>query len=121
MLYVLGILTALQIVSAQTLWKVGLERIDFTLTRDFVLSSQLLKVVLSPYVILGVLLYASATLCFFGMLSRFSYANTQTVVVTTSLTFTFLSAVIIFHEQLRLIHLLGIGCLLLGVLLITKF
>jgi drug/metabolite transporter (DMT)-like permease len=120
MLYLFGIITALQIVAAQTLWKVGLEKINFLFSREFIFSGQVVKVLSSPYIIAGVLLYASATIIFFGMLTRFTYANTQTVVVTTSLIFTFLSAVIIFGEQLKPVNLAGVGFLLLGVLLITK-
>lgn len=121
MLYILGLLTALQVVAAQTLWKIGLERVGFTPSKDFLLSSQMFSVFTSPLVVLGVLLYVSATICFFAVLSKFDYSQAQTVVVTSSICFTFISAVAIFGENLKPINFLGIACLLLGVFFITRF
>lgn len=121
MLYILGILTALQVVVAQTLWKIGLDRVGFVADKEFILSSQVFRVFLSPLIVLGVFLYISATFSFFVLLSMFDYSHSQTVVVCSSLTLTFLSAAVIFNEQLLLINLLGVLLIFIGVLLITRF
>lgn len=121
MLYILGVITALQVVAAQTLWKIGLERTGFQPTKQFLLSTQLLEAIFSPLVLLGIILYISATISFFALLSKFEYSQAQTIVVASSITFTFLSAVVIFNEQLKFINMLGILCLFGGVLLITRF
>ena len=121
MLYVLGILTALQIVLAQSLWKIGLEKLDFQPQLSFILSTQIFKVLLSTYIIAGVLLYVSATLSFFVLLSRYEYSNAQTIVVTSSLMITFTSAILLFNEKFSVVNGLGILLVLCGVVLITKF
>ena len=121
MLYLLGLLTALQIVAAQTLWKTGLAHVGFKATKDYLLSEQIVKAIFSPMVLGGILLYGFATICFFVLLSKFPYASAQTVVVVSSLIFTFLSALLIFNEKFSPVNLLGICLLLVGVVLITRF
>jgi drug/metabolite transporter (DMT)-like permease len=121
MLYVLGLLTALQIVAAQTLWKYGLAKVGFTPTAHYIFSAQIVKAVFSPLVFGGIVLYGLATICFFILLSKYEYANAQTVVVVSSLTFTFLSALLIFNEKFNPVNVVGICLLLAGVILITRF
>ncbi len=121
MLYILGLVTALQIVIAQSLWKVGLSKTSFEPTVDYVFSGQIIKVFLSPMVLGGVLLYVSATVSFFALLSKFEYSHAQTTVVISSLIFTFLSAIVIFGEKFSFVNVLGILFLLIGVVLITRY
>jgi len=121
MLYALGVLVALQIVSAQTCWKIGLEKQGFVPKPEFLFSSHMLSVLFSPFILLGALLYLSATLLFFVMLSKYEYSNTQTLVVIASLTFSFFSAAIFFNEKIHPVNLIGIALLFVGVVLITRF
>lgn len=121
MMYLLGILVALQIVLAQTCWKVGLERQDFVPKAEFIFSSHMLSVIFSPLVIVGAFLYGCATVLFFVMLSKYEYSNAQTLVVVSSLTFTFVSAVFFFNEKLHPVNILGIALLFAGVILITRY
>jgi drug/metabolite transporter (DMT)-like permease len=121
MLYLLGVVTALQIIIAQSLWKIGLKKLDVPFDQDFIFSSHLLKFVFSFYILLGIIIYILATLTYLLLLSKYKYSSAQTVVVVTSLIFTFLSATIVFSERFKAINLVGVACLLLGVFLITKF
>ncbi len=121
MLYILGLVTALQIVIAQSLWKIGLAKIGFEPSANYIFSSQIVRVFLSPMIVVGILLYVSATITFFMLLAKFEYSHAQTVVVISSLVFTFLSSVLIFSEKLNVVNLLGIALLFVGVVLITRF
>jgi drug/metabolite transporter (DMT)-like permease len=121
MLYLLGIATALQIILAQTLWKLALKNLHEPFDKGFILSWSMLKFAFSFYVLLGVFVYILATITFFVLLSKYKYASAQTIVVVSSLIFTYLSATIIFDEHLKLINFVGIVFLLVGVFLVTKF
>jgi drug/metabolite transporter (DMT)-like permease len=121
MIYVFGLLVSLLIVSGQVLWKAGLERTAFVFSKKSVLTWDFLGVLLSPYIIAGVLSYAIATVLFMALLSKFEYTSLQAIVVSSSLMFTFIAAAMLFNEKIALINLLGLFFLLIGVILVTKF
>jgi drug/metabolite transporter (DMT)-like permease len=121
MLYLLGVVTAIQIIIAQSLWKIGLKKLDIPFDKDFIFSSHLIKFIFSFYILTGIIIYVTATLSYLLLLSKYKYSSAQTVVVVSSLIFTFLSAAFVFSERFRIINLVGVACLLLGVFLITKF
>jgi drug/metabolite transporter (DMT)-like permease len=121
MMYLLGIATALQIILAQTLWKQALKNLKQPFDKSFILSWDIFKFAFSFYVLLGVCVYILATITFFVLLSKYKYASAQTIVVVSSLIFTYLSATLIFDEHLKLVNFIGVAFLLVGVFLVTKF
>lgn len=121
MIYVYGILVAVQIVLGQVLWKVGVEKTHFVLTQEYLLSSNMLKLILNPYMFFGVLSYGLATVLYMSLLAKFQYTSLQAVVVSSSLVATFVAANLLFGEKVHLLNLLGLVFLIVGVLLITKF
>lgn len=121
MIYVYGALIAVQIVLGQVLWKMGAEKAHLNLTKDFILSQELIKFLLTPYILLGIFSYASATLIFMAMLAKHEYTHLQAIVVSSSLLFTFIAAVALFNEKVTIINLLGLCCLVAGVIFITRF
>jgi len=120
MLYVHGVLVAVQIVLGQVLWKIGVEKNHFELTKKFIFSDEFLKAMLSPYIILGVISYGIATLLFMGLLGKYQYTNLQAVVVSSSLITTFLASVVIFNEKVNAYNLLGLAFLIVGAIFITR-
>jgi drug/metabolite transporter (DMT)-like permease len=120
MIYLLGPVVALQLVLGQVLWKAAIDRYGFTLTREYVLSHQFVTFVLSPLVIGGLVVYALATLSYFGMLAKFPYSSVQAVIVSASLILTYLASAAIFHERHSPINLLGFAVLVVGVVLATR-
>jgi len=121
MIYIYGILVAVQIVIGQVLWKVGVEKTHFVLTKDYILSTEMFKFIFSPYIIFGFLFYSVATLLYMSLLSKFQYTNLQAVVVSSSLIATFIFANLLFNENTNMINLLGLAFMVGGVLLVTKF
>jgi len=120
MLYIYGILIAVQIVLGQVLWKIGVGKTHFVLTKKFILSDGFLKTITSPYIIVGVLSYGLATLLFMAMLGKYQYTNLQAVVVSSSLITTFLAAIVIFHEKVGILNFFGLFLLILGAIFITR-
>ncbi len=121
MIYIFGLLVAFQVVLGQILWKVGVAKIGGELNASFVFSSEIFKLILSPYFIAGVVSYGMATIMFMLLLSKFNYTNLQAVVVSSSLTLTFIAATVFFDEKISVMNLLGFVFLLCGVILVTKF
>jgi undecaprenyl phosphate-alpha-L-ara4N flippase subunit ArnE len=120
MVYVLGLIVALQLVVGQSLWKLGTERSGFTLSADYLLSSKVWSFVFSPFTIAGLLIYAIATVLYMGMLSKYQYSIVQGVVVPLSLIFAFAIARFFFHERVSLVNVLGLVLLVIGIGLVTK-
>lgn len=121
MLFVYGILVAVQIVLGQILWKMGVEKVGAGLSIEYFFSSKILSLLTSPYIIVGVISYVMATLIFMTLLAKYPYTELQSVVVSSSLIATFLAASLIFHERISLVNILGLVLLIAGVLLITKY
>lgn len=121
MVYILGLLVSLQIIAGQVLWKIGIEKSNFIFSFKSDKLLDLITMLLSPFIIAGVLFYVSATVMFVALLSKFEYTSLQAVVVSTSLMFTFIAANLIFDESYSVLNLLGFLFLFTGVLLVTKF
>lgn len=121
MIYIFGLLVAIQIITGQVLWKIGVEKTNFQFAKNYIFSDHLLKVFINPYIIGGVIFYSFATILFMALLSKYEYTSLQAVVVSSSLIFTFTAAAVLFGEAVSLLNLVGLGFLLIGVLLVTKF
>lgn len=121
MIYIYGILVAVQIVIGQVLWKLGAEKTQFVLTKDYIFSPDIFKFIFSPYIIIGIIFYGVATVLYMSLLAKFEYTSLQAVVVTSSLISTFIMANLVFNEKANLINLLGLAFMIGGVLLVTKF
>ncbi len=87
------------IVAGQVLWKIGVEKITSTDDNINIFSSQIVKIISSPYIILGVISYGIATLLYMVLLSKYEYTNLQAVVVSSSLVTTFIAASLFFNEK----------------------
>jgi drug/metabolite transporter (DMT)-like permease len=120
MIYIFGLIVALQIVAGQALWKLAVAKYSFEPNMHYLASRQFIAFLFSPQVVLGVLIYAFATLSFMAMLSRYQYSSVQAITVTASLILTFLASVYIFREQHSLLNIAGVSLLILGVYLATK-
>lgn len=118
--YALGILTAGLIVAAQALWKAAVDKYGLELSGNFFATPEFWRLVTTPQVIGGVVLYGAATLCFLLMLKKFQYSSTQALVVSSSLVITMLVAAGIFQERITLVKIVGVGVLIIGVLLVTR-
>lgn len=121
MLFIYGILIAIQIVLGQVLWKTGAEKYTFVLSKDFITSKDFISFILSPFIIIGVVSYASATIIFMAMLAKYDYTNLQSIVVSSSLVLTFMAAILLFDEKITILNIVGLACLIMGVVFITKF
>lgn len=106
---ILSILNSIIIILGQTLWKIGLSR----------MNNFSLKILIEPLVILGMLVYGVSTLLWFYILSKIpfsiAYPLNSIVYVLSMLVGYFL-----FSETLSLQKILGTLLLLTGVTFIAR-
>lgn len=114
-----GLLTALLIVIGQALWK---QAVQNTTKAHFNIASVdgALKVLFSFPLIIGLFVYALATALYIYFLSKYKYYQIQSIVVGSSLIFTFLASSIFFKEHASVINILGLTLILAGSFLIIR-
>lgn len=111
----------LMIVVGQGLWKVGISKIDPKNSVTELVQNLNFKFLLSPWIIAGALVYALATILYIVMLSKYEYASLQTLVVSSSLVFTFLASAVLFGEKINIVNIFGLILLILSITLIVKY
>lgn len=120
MVYLTGLLIGLLLVSGQALWKAGIESTGLKVSGSLLFSSDLFRLLFSPYVLAGILIYLVATALYFYGLSKYEYSAIQSIVVAISLVLTFVIAKSIFGERLTAVNLVGLAALLVGTFLVGK-
>ena len=115
----LVILTAVLNASAQLLLKAGMTRIgEFSFSaHNFAPIAH--KVILSPFIVLGLLVYVTSVSLWLLVLSRIPVGIAYPM-ASLAYIFNALGAYILFGENISLIQVLGIFVIILGVYLIAQ-
>ena len=102
------------LVLGQTLWKIGLRKIEFTLT-----PSGILGAVLNPFIFAGLCIYAAATIIWFYVLSK---SDISAVYPIQSLCYVIaaLTGVFILGENVSAIRWVGLACISMGAVLVAR-
>ncbi|WP_019424796.1 EamA family transporter [Paenibacillus sp. OSY-SE] len=101
------------LVAGQVLFKMGLDRMGgVTLVTSW-------KALFIPHILVGLVLYALATLVWFVVLSRMSLSTAYPI---SSLAYVFgmIVALIVFNEPVSITKWIGAGIIIFGVILISK-
>ena len=83
------------------------------------LFTDLRRLFLNPVFDLGVLLYAAASLVWFGVVSSETLSSSYPILVSLSFLFVTAGATVFFHETLTVQKIIGIGILFVGILLVS--
>jgi len=107
----LSLLNALCLAAGQILWKIGLKG------RQFSGFEAIIKIIFSPLILTGILIYALATVLWLYILSKadISYAYPLTSIAHIIM---FFCALLIFKEQIHITRWIGVSMIALGVFLI---
>ncbi|MCE7936286.1 hypothetical protein DYH10_00625 [Candidatus Saccharibacteria bacterium CPR2] len=119
MIYIYGLIFALQLVLGQAFWKVAVEKNHFSLTSDFIFSKKILLFLTSPSLILGIVFYLSATILNMWMLSKYQLSSIQLITIPLTLILMLTVGWKIFGDSISTVNLLGIVILIVGVSLAT--
>ena len=115
MIYVLVIIQVLMLVTGQTLWKIGMDKVG---EMSF---GNITQIITSPYILGGLGVYGVATLLWFYILSK---ANDQFSMVYPlgSLAYALgvVVALVVFKENVPLTRWIGVALILVGCVFIAK-
>ncbi len=109
MLYVLGVIIAIQIAVGQYFFKLAIDKVGLSF-----------RLILSPYLWLGLVAYAIGTAIDFYLLSRFQFSTVQALTIPLILILAFAVGVVFFHDRPSVLNLVGLAILIIGILLVTK-
>ena len=82
------------------------------------IKSVLTRVLISPKVWLGGLFYIFATIIYFILLSKHKFFSIQLTMTVLAIVFSALLSVIVFHEKLNLVNILGMLIMLIGIFMV---
>ncbi|GAA0719353.1 membrane protein [Clostridium malenominatum] len=108
MIYILLSINIILLVAGQTLWKMGLTKIELKFT-----IQHIVKMFFDPYIFGGLIIYGAATVIWLYILSR---SELSLVYPLQSLCYVVAAvvAVLIFKENIPLTRWVGIGLIVLG-------
>jgi len=109
MLYVLGVIIAIQIALGQYFFKLAVDKVGVSF-----------KLAMSPYLWVGLVAYAIGTAVDLYLLSRYQFSTVQALTIPLILILAFTTGVIFFHDKPSALNLVGLGVLIVGILLATK-
>lgn len=113
MYYALILVNIILLVTGQTLWKLGIGQ------RELRSVAAVLSIMLSPWVIAGIALYAFATVISIYLLSKLPLSLLYPLQSLTYVAILFV-AIFVFHEHVSVTRWIGVGIILLGVTLVVK-
>lgn len=108
------ILNVVMLTTGQTLWKVGLERVGFSLS-----FYGIVKMVFNPFIFAGLAIYVVSTILWFYILSN---AELSTAYPMQSLCYIFAAIVgfVLFKENISLIKWMGLLFITAGAFLVSR-
>jgi undecaprenyl phosphate-alpha-L-ara4N flippase subunit ArnE len=108
------VITIIMPVIAQVLIKIGLRKVGGLELSD---PTQILRALLSPFVIGGLACYAVGSILLMAVLSRYemSYAN---LILSFGYVLLLVASIIVFHEKISLVRAVGAGLIIAGIILV---
>lgn len=106
----LAILCSFTITLGQVFWKIALDRLGglTPLTRNHIM-----ELALSPFLIIGTVIYLFATLFWMYLISKFEYSYIYPMLSGVHI-FALLFAFFIFNESITMNKILGVGFIMVG-------
>lgn len=118
MQYLLSVIFAGLLVTAQTSWKLGVDNVGSPFKSDLTILSAI-RFLFSPLVLAGMVLYIVATLLYMYLLSRYEFSLVQSLAIPLSLIFSIVVAVSFFDEHLTLVNYAGLLIVVVGLVLVS--
>ncbi len=119
MIILYALVVAFLIVGGQAFWKSAVNVVS-THNLSLLSAAGFIQLIKTPAIYIGVVLYATATVAFVILLSRYKYFQVQSLVVGLSFIFTLIIAATIFGENIQIINILGVCLVLIGAVLIIS-
>ena len=115
----LVLLFSFLIVTGQVLWKLAIDKNGGLINSDSTNIQNILNLLLSPYMLSGVVIYMCATVFWMYLLGEYEYSF---IYPMSSMTFvmSLFFASYVFDEEITLYKIIGVLVIMLGVFIVTK-
>ena len=115
----LVLLFSFLIVTGQVLWKLAIDKNGGLINSDSTNIQNILNLLLSPYMLCGVVIYMCATVFWMYLLGEYEYSF---IYPMSSMTFvmSLFFASYVFDEEITLYKIIGVLVIMLGVFIVTK-
>ena len=118
MIILYAVFVATLIVSGQALWKVAIDNLN-SLGLQLFTAQGIVRLMTSPTLIAGVLIYGLATVAYIYILGKYNYFQIQSIVVGSSLVLTLILAITLFDERPHAINVIGVALIVVGSLFVV--
>jgi len=110
---------SLMITGGQVLWKIAIDKNGGLINPNLGVYKSLMAVFLSPYMLIGLLLYAFATFFWMYLLGKYQYSYIYPMFSMTYV-FSFLFAIFLFGEPIDIYKWTGLLFIIIGIYFITR-
>ena len=117
LIYLILPVAAVTLISAQALWRTAVVE-DKIL--EGTMGTIILQSIANPKVWIGILLYASTTILYLFVLSKFKFFAVQLTITGLALVFSTALSYFVFHEKITVVNLIGLSVILLGIYLVFQ-
>ena len=117
---VLVILSALLTVAANLLMRAGILRAGGFHLDLYTIREPILSLLRQPLFLVGVVLYGTAAIVWFRVLSFENLSNSYPLLVSLTFALVTLGAAFFFHEQISLLKIVGLLVILGGIIMVAS-
>jgi drug/metabolite transporter (DMT)-like permease len=119
MAFLYAAIGSLLITLGQVLWKIAIDKNGGLINCNYTIAQNILNIFGSPYMLLGLLIYALATLFWMYLLGKYEYSYIYPMFSLTYV-FSFVFAIFLFDENINLQKWLGVIVIIIGIFIISK-
>ena len=114
----LGPICALMMTIGQVCWKIAIMNNNFSISKNLTIK-KIFNLLISPYMILGLITYLLATIFYIYLLSKFEFSKIYPILASAYI-FALLFAHFIFKENIGWYKISGVLFIIFGIFLISK-
>lgn len=114
----LALLCAFMITTGQVLWKIAIDRNGGLVNSKLSIIDNISRLLFSPYMIFGLVVYSIATILWMYLLGRYEYSYIYPMMAITYV-IAFLYAMIFFNETIGLEKMVGVILIIIGIIFIS--
>ena len=115
----LALLCAFMITTGQVLWKIAIDRNGGLLNSKLSIIDNISRLLFSPYMISGIVVYGIATIFWMYLLGKYEYSYIYPM-LAISYIISFIYAFYIFNEMITISKVVAVALIILGIIILNK-
>jgi multidrug transporter EmrE-like cation transporter len=115
----LALLCAFMITTGQVLWKIAIDRNGGLVNSKLSIIDNISRLLFSPYMISGIVVYCIATIFWMYLLGRYEYSYIYPM-LAMSYIISFIYAFYIFNEMITVSKVVAVALIIMGIIVLNK-